>query len=109
MLANPGSPAALAQKACREGYSAYAYYQRLTRLLQELPLARGDGSYAKLFYPWINGMTSLGRNPGRRHYDLLIFRDCGKNTRHEKLFSSCEPFLGYCLVSIVHGWFFRKD
>jgi DNA replication protein DnaC len=37
---------ALAQKACREGYSAY--YQRLTRLLQELPLARGDGSYAKL-------------------------------------------------------------
>ena len=37
---------ALAQKACREGYSAY--YHRLTRLLQELPLARGDGSYAKL-------------------------------------------------------------
>ena len=37
---------ALAQKACREGYTAY--YQRLTRLLQELPLARGDGSYAKL-------------------------------------------------------------
>jgi DNA replication protein DnaC len=37
---------ALAHKACREGYSAW--YQRLTRLLQELPLAKGDGSYAKI-------------------------------------------------------------
>ena len=37
---------ALAPKACREGYSAW--YQRLTRLLQELPLAKGDGSYAKI-------------------------------------------------------------
>ena len=37
---------ALAQKACREGYTAW--YQRLLRLLQELPLAKGDGSYAKL-------------------------------------------------------------
>jgi DNA replication protein DnaC len=37
---------ALAQKACREGYTAW--YQRLPRLLQELPLAKGDGSYAKL-------------------------------------------------------------
>ena len=37
---------ALAQKACREGYTAW--YQRLPRLLQELPMAKGDGSYAKL-------------------------------------------------------------
>lgn len=37
---------ALAQKACREGYSAL--YLRLPRLLQELPIAKGDGSYAKL-------------------------------------------------------------
>lgn len=37
---------ALAHKACREGYTAW--YQRLPRLLQELPLAKGDGSYAKL-------------------------------------------------------------
>ena len=37
---------ALAQKACREGYTAW--YQRLLRLLQELPLAKGDGSYTKL-------------------------------------------------------------
>ncbi len=37
---------AFAQKACREGYTAW--YQRLPRLLQELPLAKGDGSYSKL-------------------------------------------------------------
>ena len=37
---------ALAQKACREGYSAL--YLRLPRLLQDIPLAKGDGSYAKL-------------------------------------------------------------
>lgn len=36
---------ALAQKACREGYSAR--YLRLPRLLQELPIAKGDGSYLK--------------------------------------------------------------
>lgn len=37
---------ALAQKACRDGYSAL--YLRLPRLFQELALAKGDGSYAKL-------------------------------------------------------------
>ncbi len=36
---------ALAQKACRDGYSAL--YRRLPRLFQELALAKGDGSYAK--------------------------------------------------------------
>jgi DNA replication protein DnaC len=36
---------ALAQKACRDGYTAL--YCRLPRLLQELTLAKGDGSYAK--------------------------------------------------------------
>ncbi len=36
---------ALAQKACREGYTAR--YLRLPRLLQELPIAKGDGSYLK--------------------------------------------------------------
>ena len=38
---------ALAQKACREGYSAL--YQRVPRLFQELPIAKGDGSLPKLF------------------------------------------------------------
>ena len=36
---------ALAQKACRDGYTAL--YCRLPRLFQELTLAKGDGSYAK--------------------------------------------------------------
>lgn len=36
---------ALAQKACREGYNAL--YLRLPRLLQELPIAKGDGTYSK--------------------------------------------------------------
>lgn len=37
---------ALAQKACREGYTAL--YLRLPRLLQELAIAKGDGRYPKL-------------------------------------------------------------
>jgi DNA replication protein DnaC len=38
---------ALAQRACREGYSAY--YARLPRLFAQLELAHGDGSFARLF------------------------------------------------------------
>lgn len=37
---------ALAQKACREGYTAQ--YIRLGRLLRELMIAKGDGRYPKL-------------------------------------------------------------
>ncbi|MFC1478672.1 IS21-like element helper ATPase IstB [Candidatus Margulisiibacteriota bacterium] len=37
---------ALAQKACREGFKAV--YYRLSRLLSELAIAKGDGRYAKL-------------------------------------------------------------
>lgn len=37
---------AMTQKACRDGYSAL--YLRLPRLFQDLALAKGDGSYAKL-------------------------------------------------------------
>ena len=37
---------ALAQKACREGYTAS--YLRLPRLLQEMAIAKGDGRYPKL-------------------------------------------------------------
>ncbi|WP_417583319.1 IS21-like element ISSpu5 family helper ATPase IstB [Nitrincola sp.] len=36
---------ALAHKACREGYTAQ--YVRLTRLLRELIIAKGDGQYSK--------------------------------------------------------------
>jgi len=37
---------AFAQKACREGYSSL--YLRLSRLFQDLSLAKGDGRYGKL-------------------------------------------------------------
>lgn len=37
---------ALGHKACREGLTAL--YLRLPRLLQELPIAKGDGRYVKL-------------------------------------------------------------
>jgi DNA replication protein DnaC len=53
---------ALATSACRNGHSAH--YLRLPRLLQELHLAKGDGSYGKL-------LTRLAK------YDLLIIDDWG--------------------------------
>lgn len=53
---------ALAHKACREGYTAQ--YVRLTRLLRELTIAKGDGQYAKL-------LTNLAK------VDVLILDDWG--------------------------------
>jgi DNA replication protein DnaC len=56
---------ALAQKACREGYTAI--YQRLPKLFQELPLAKRDGSYSKL-------LNRLGKT------DVLLLDDWGLAT-----------------------------
>jgi DNA replication protein DnaC len=53
---------ALANSACRSGHSAH--YLRLPRLLQELQIARGDGSYGKL-------LTRLAK------YTILIIDDWG--------------------------------
>jgi DNA replication protein DnaC len=53
---------ALAHKACREGYTAQ--YVRLTRLMRELTIAKGDGQYAKL-------LTNLAK------VDVLILDDWG--------------------------------
>jgi DNA replication protein DnaC len=53
---------ALAQKACREGYSAH--YARFPRLFVQLELAHGDGSFARLF----RTLTKV---------DLLILDDLG--------------------------------
>lgn len=53
---------ALAHKACREGNTAR--YVRLTRLLRELSIAKGDGQYAKL-------LTNLAK------VDVLILDDWG--------------------------------
>lgn len=66
---------ALAQKACREGYSAL--YFRLPRLLHELSIAKADGRYDKL-------LAGIGRT------DLLVLDDWGldkfvKEQRHDLL------------------------
>jgi DNA replication protein DnaC len=53
---------ALAHKACRKGYSAR--YLRLPRLLQQLLIAKGDGSYPKL-------LKQLAQ------FDLLLIDDWG--------------------------------
>ena len=53
---------ALAQKACREGYTAQ--YARTGRLLGELALARADGTYPQR-------LSALGR------FDLLVLDDWG--------------------------------
>ncbi len=53
---------ALGQTACRQGYTTL--YLRLPRLLQELPIAKGDGRYSKL-------MASLAKT------DVLILDDWG--------------------------------
>jgi DNA replication protein DnaC len=53
---------ALANSACRSGHSTY--YIRLPRLLQELHIARGDGSYGKL-------LTRLAK------YTILVIDDWG--------------------------------
>jgi len=66
---------ALAQKACRQGYSAL--YLRLPRLLYDLSIAKADGRYDKL-------LTAIGRT------DLLVLDDWGldkfvKEQRHDLL------------------------
>jgi DNA replication protein DnaC len=53
---------AIAQKACREGYSTQ--YLRLNRLFQDLIIAKGDGRYSKL-------LSSFAKT------DLLLFDDFG--------------------------------
>lgn len=60
---------ALANSACRNGHSAH--YIRLPRLLQELNIARGDGSYGKL-------LARLAR------YALLIIDDWGLAKLNDK-------------------------
>ena len=64
-IGNTWLACALGHKACREGYTVL--YLRLPRLLQELPIAKGDGRYPKL-------MASLAKNA------LLILDDWGLAT-----------------------------
>jgi DNA replication protein DnaC len=60
---------ALGQKACREGFTAL--YLHLPRLLQEWPIAKGDGRYVKL-------MATLAKT------DVLILDDWGLATLNDE-------------------------
>lgn len=60
---------ALANSACRNGHSAH--YIRLPRLLEEMNIARGDGSYGKL-------LARLAK------YALLIIDDWGLAKLNDK-------------------------
>ena len=75
---------ALAQKACREGFSAL--YFRVSRFFQELLLARADGSYPKL-------MSKLART------DLLVLDDWGLTSlnaqQRNELFEVLEDRVGH--------------
>lgn len=71
---------ALAQKACREGYTAV--YLRTSRLFEDLGLAKGDGRYIKLLASFAKidllvlddfGLTRL--NQEQRHDLLEILED----------------------------------
>lgn len=66
---------AFAQKACREGYTAV--YLRISRLFEDLSLAKGDGRYIKM-------LTAFAKT------DLLVFDDYGlaklnQEQRHDLL------------------------
>jgi DNA replication protein DnaC len=66
---------AFAEKACREGFSAL--YLRMTKLFEDLSLAKGDGRYVKL-------LTSYAKT------DLLVLDDYGllelnQEQRHDLL------------------------
>jgi DNA replication protein DnaC len=66
---------AFAEKACREGFNAI--YQRMTKLFEDLSLAKGDGRYLKL-------LTSYAKT------DLLVLDDYGllelnQEQRHDLL------------------------
>ncbi len=56
------APCALAQKACRDGYTVH--YARVPRLFADLELAHGDGRFARLFRTLVKA-------------DLLILDDWG--------------------------------
>jgi DNA replication protein DnaC len=76
---------ALAHKACRDGYSAR--YLRLPRLMQDLPIAKADGRYAKLLRDYAKAdlvvLDDWGRMPmtADTRRDLLEILDDRHNRR----------------------------
>jgi len=78
---------ALAQKACREGYSAL--YRRLPRLFEELGLAHGDGRFTKLMAGFAKtdliilddwGLAKLTAEQRRDLLELLDDRHANRST-----------------------------
>jgi DNA replication protein DnaC len=78
---------ALAQKACREGYTAL--YLRLPRLFQELTLAHGDGRFPKLMATFAKtdlivlddwGLAKLNAEQRRDLLELLDDRHTNRST-----------------------------
>ena len=78
---------ALAQKACREGYTAL--YLRLPRLFQELALAHGDGRFPKLMATFAKtdlivlddwGLAKLNAEQRRDLLELLDDRHTSRST-----------------------------
>lgn len=78
---------ALAHKACLEGYTAY--YVRVSRLLQELSVAKGDGRYTKLIAQLAKidclllddwGLSSLNDEQRRDLLEILDDRHHVKST-----------------------------
>jgi DNA replication protein DnaC len=78
---------ALAHKACRDGYTAR--YLRLPRLMQELPIARADGRYAKLLREYAKvdllllddwGLMNLNDDTRRDLLEILDDRHNQKST-----------------------------
>ena len=92
---------ALAQQACRRGYTAQ--YLRLPRLLQDLSLARGDGRYSRLLKDYAKTQLLIiddwGITPpsaeGRR--DILEILD-DRHNRRSTLVTSQLP------VAAWHGY-----
>ena len=76
---------ALAQKACREGYTAL--YRRLPRLFEELSLAHGDGRFSKLMAGFaktdliILDDWGLSKFTAEQRHDLLELLDDRHGTR----------------------------
>ena len=89
---------ALAQKACREGYSVR--YHRLPRLFSELAIARGDGRYprllaglAKVELPVLDDWGTAGLTPEQRHDLLEILED--RYQRRSTLVASQLPLANW--------------
>ena len=78
---------ALANAACRQGFSAR--YYRLPRLISELTTARGDGSYPRLLSSLLRvdllvlddwGLATLGPGDGRELLEVIEDRSQTKST-----------------------------